>query len=96
MRQREIPQDIIKYVLNFVELRFSSTMGQNNCGVPQGDPLSMLLFCMAIDPILEKLQNEYHLEFIAYADDILIYVENENDIESIIEIASKLFLTIGL
>jgi len=44
----------------------------------------MLLFCMAIDPILEKLQNEYHLEFIAYADDILIYVENENDIESII------------
>jgi retron-type reverse transcriptase len=39
-------------------------------GVPQGDSLSMLLFCMAINPVLEEIQKSY--KCISYADDIVI------------------------
>eukprot|EP00703_Trepomonas_sp_PC1_P001083 JAP95523.1 RT/endonuclease [Trepomonas sp. PC1] len=96
MRQNDIPHDIIKYILNFAELRFSSAMGQNKCGIPQGDPLSMFLFCLVIDPILNKFEKEYKLEFIAYADDILVYIQDENLIDQTIKIAQSEFSKIGL
>lgn len=41
-------------------------------GVPQGDPLSMMLFCAAIEPILEELGRMQDVQITAYADDILI------------------------
>lgn len=87
MRNKGVPADIIKYVMNFVQLRYSNNMKQAFCGVAQGDPLSMLLFCMVIDPVLHILQNKYNYEFIAYADDILIVTEDgsPDNIEEITE-----------
>ena len=39
-------------------------------GVAQGCPLSMALFCAAIDPVIRKFATKYRL--VAYADDILV------------------------
>lgn len=33
MRNNDIPLDIIKYIMNFVEIRYSNNMGQALCGV---------------------------------------------------------------
>lgn len=40
-------------------------------GVPQGDPLSSYLFCLAIDPIIDTLK-EKNLHPIVYMDDFCI------------------------
>ena len=40
-------------------------------GVPQGDALSMLLFCICINGVLEKLE-ALGYKVVAYADDIII------------------------
>ena len=42
-------------------------------GVPQGDPLSQLLFIVAIDPIIKELSVKYGEDnIVAYCDDIII------------------------
>lgn len=43
-----------------------------NDGVPQGDPLSPLLFALGIHPILKKLSDSGHCKVFAYLDDVNI------------------------
>ena len=48
------PLVLIGYVKNFLELRHSEDVRCEVCGVPQGDPLSMFLFCMALERLLRR------------------------------------------
>lgn len=75
-------------------MRYSLDVGQTYNGVPQGNPLSMQLFMMAINPIIEKLENKYNV--ISYADDILIGADMNLDPNNIISEVSDLLKTIGL
>lgn len=43
------------YLFAFLKARHCDDLSQIKCGVPQGDPLSMLLFCLGIEPILRYL-----------------------------------------
>ncbi|ESU34777.1 Reverse transcriptase, partial [Giardia duodenalis] len=66
-----VPKVLIDYIRNFLDLRHSRDVKCEVCGVPQGDPLSMLLFCMATERLLRRLR-ERGITFLAYADDIVV------------------------
>jgi hypothetical protein len=66
------------------------------CGVGQGCPISSYLFCIAINPILEKLSDYYKLIITAYMDDLLIFVPTPDRYEEIIETCRAEFGSIGL
>ncbi|MGL5030324.1 MAG: reverse transcriptase domain-containing protein [Aeromonas sp.] len=54
-------------------------------GIPQGDPLSMLLFCVALEPVLDRLSKE-GLEVVSYADDIVVGSDAKPDLKKITSI----------
>jgi len=61
----------LNYVEAFLLARHCDALQQIKCGVPQGDPLSMMMFCLGIEPIL-KFLDQRKIEFVCYADDIVI------------------------
>ena len=59
-----VPKVLIDYIRNFLDLRHSRDVKCEVCGVPQGDPLSMFLFCMATERLLRRLE-ERGIAFLA-------------------------------
>ena len=60
-------------------------------GFRQGDPCGPILFSMAIQPVLEKVAQQFamkNIEIIAYLDDIAIIADKDEDLEA----ASKLLI----
>jgi len=41
--------------------------------------MSSFIYCMCTDAVVEILANEYNLDVIAYADDIIIGINNNVD-----------------
>jgi len=68
-----------------LKTRYSQQTGQLDCGVGQGDPLSMYLFISSIDPIIRELSQKYDVA--AYADDVLLGISEEQDPDEVINIA---------
>ena len=95
LRELHVQDNMIKYIMNFVQLRYSALNGQNSCGIAQGDPLSMWLFCISINDVLKELDRE-DIKFIAYADDLVIQLENPEDAEDMVNHCASLFEKIGL
>lgn len=85
----------IEYIRQFLKMRYCSWADHIEAGVAQGDPLSTMLFCISINPILEKFTKEYGFEFTAYADDIIFMHKDKNYLD-IINIATEEFKKIGL
>ena len=79
--------------MNMLKARYSTMTGFLKCGVAQGDPLSTYLFILSIDPIVRELSQEYQL--VAYADDILIGIHENEDPTEVIDKARRLFAKIG-
>ena len=59
-----------------------------NCGIFQGDSLSPLLFCLALNALSEILQSTSYgyklrsgtlVQHLLYMDDLKLYGRNEND-----------------
>lgn len=64
------------------------------CGIFQGDALSPLLFCVALNPLshlLRRAKQGYQLKtghkinHLLYMDDLKLYAKNENDLTALIE-----------
>lgn len=83
-----------EYIKNFLAARHCSFSQSIGAGVPQGDPLSMVLFCMVIDPIIVELRKKYHPT--VYADDFAVLHESSVSSNTIIEEAEVLFHRKGL
>lgn len=77
-----------------------------NTGVKQGDPLSGILFILAIDFILRRLQKEgvrrnaslrswFHY-VLAYADDLVIMAKDAADLQALLKLVEKLAKLIHL
>lgn len=90
----------IKYIMTMLKARKADIDVDIQTGVPQGDPLSMLLFIIAINPFLKELERKYGSDnILGYADDILLKRNGGNfsfeDIKDIAKIADKYGLTVN-
>jgi len=75
-------------------------------GVRQGCPLSMLLFNIGIDPILNKLDSIWcctpvtigasTISCMAYADDLVLFGASEYEINTLVTCASKYVRAVGM
>ena len=50
----------------------AEALGRMNCGVPQGSPLSPILFVIFLDQILKEVSGLTNIQ--AFADDILLWI----------------------
>ncbi|NWU46194.1 PO21 protein, partial [Hylia prasina] len=77
---------------------------QMRVGVKQGDPMSPLLFNLAMDPLLHKLEESgkgYHREgstitAMAFADDLVLLSDSWEDMKTNIEILETFCNLTGL
>ena len=69
-----------------------------NVGVKQGCPISMILFALAINPILNAVEAEnvekfdlmgHKVQILAYADDVAIVANNPEDLQQMINTFSR-------
>jgi hypothetical protein len=78
---------LIEYVMKGLECRKADVDVELTAGVSQGDPLSMILFIIAINPLLRELAEKFgEKNMVVYADDILLVGSRnftEGDVEEI-------------
>lgn len=82
--------EYLKFLFNKLSLEYISDKGERiqkriTRGTPQGDPLSMLLFAVGIDGLLEDIGNIEGVKITAYADDIAVQVKNKNEVLNVIK-----------
>ena len=115
MAKAGIPEKLINVVKDMydkTEARFRVNNEHTNYintiqGVPQGDPLSPIIFNIVINPLLEALQkkniaykfvrndNNAH-SFLMYADDFVLLAENEEQLQEGIEVCKECIDYLGL
>ena len=101
MEQAEVAGNVVEYIMRFLAARYYKVGDGKEehlpCGVPQGDALSMQLFCLAIQPVLEQLRQDWEdTEILAYADDITVIHPRDVRGEDVIARATELLAEIGL
>ena len=76
-----------------------------NCGIYQGDALSPLLFCIALNPLSAlidksgmgyKFRSGARINHLFYMDDIKLYAKTERDIDSLIHLTRVFSGDIGM
>ncbi|KAL0222479.1 hypothetical protein RCL1_002333 [Eukaryota sp. TZLM3-RCL] len=82
--------EVLPYFYHFYgtssDLVFNEKSLSSSSGVKQGDPLGPFLFCLAIHPILDKIQRSFpDVHIICYMDDISII----GDIQTLKSISEK-------
>jgi len=94
-----IDEKLKNYILKMLKSRKADIDVQLKTGVPQGDPLSMLLFIIAINPLIMLLGKEFgEGSIVAYADDILITGKKnftETDISKVVQLAGYFGLKVN-
>ena len=93
--QASVPLVLRNYIEAFLQMRHAAHLESVPCGVPQGDPLSMLLYCVGQNLFIKELKERYP-RLIAYADDILIFHSDDSDATEIIAGATRLAKQYGL
>ena len=61
----------------------------DSVGLPQGDPLSTLLYSMTVQRVLNEAQS-YHCKFYEYVDDIVIVIDKEHDAHEVLKQVAQL------
>lgn len=65
-------------------------------GVPQGEPLSMVLFSLGIDSLVQEYDSREGVHVTAYADDIVMVMDKLDEAKSVKEEFEKDAMRIGL
>lgn len=95
MEKMNFNPNLINILMQFARNSFSKILINGhlsqeiriNRSVRQGDPLSMLLFVIYLQPLLDKIAAAFPNAVLnAYADDISMFVENEDELNLVISI----------
>ncbi|ESU40772.1 Reverse transcriptase/endonuclease [Giardia duodenalis] len=70
LHRARVPAATVSYVESFLRARHAPDLPAVPAGVPQGDPLSMAMFCHALTWLVESFLAQY--EVLAYADDMIL------------------------
>ena len=70
LHRARVPTSTVGYVESFLRARHAADLPAVPAGVPQGDPLSMAMFCHALTWPVESFLAQY--EVLAYADDMIL------------------------
>lgn len=97
LRLRNPGNKVVGYIQRFLNARHSKDLTRihQGVGVPQGDPMSMFLFALGVDPVIRKIQDELG-EISAYADDIVIALKPEITPQYAVTRAIEIYSEIGL
>lgn len=85
-----VPLGTVEYVASFLSARHAPDLPS----VPQGDPLSMALFCQSIVWPVETLLSQYKL--LAYADDLIVASPPSVHVDTVKRDASSALAKAGL
>ena len=70
LRRARVPAATVSYIASFLTARHAADLSSVPAGVPQGDPLSMALFCLSLVWPVESFLSAYKV--LAYADDMIL------------------------
>ena len=92
LQQKKVPAEYVNYVYTMLQRQQIVYKNDNGelkwkrilSGVPQGEPLAMVLFAIGIDNMLQKFNNRNYITVTAYADDVVFVIKGEDKIESTI------------
>ena len=76
----QVPRTMQNYIASFLQLRHGLQFHE----VPQGDSLSMLLYCLGQTAFFEKVRNHIPT-LLAYADDLLIVHDDSKNAHEIVD-----------
>ncbi|KAE8301202.1 putative Reverse transcriptase/endonuclease [Giardia duodenalis] len=94
LRRAGVVQPTVAYIESFLAARHSSDLPAVPAGVPQGDPLSMAMFCQSLVWPVETYLGQYKV--VAYADDLVIASEEAIPIDTVKSDAQSALSRIGL
>ncbi|CAL6051707.1 RT/endonuclease [Hexamita inflata] len=84
----------IAYIMNMLEMRYSTLKGQNSCSIAQGCPLSSWTWCICTDEIINELSQVFDVT--AYMDDILLALKDGQDPQEALDLVQEKFRKLGL
>ena len=92
----QVPASLVRYIeimLNKQKIQYIGQDGEQHergivTGVPQGEPLSMLLFALGIDGLLQDFDEIEEVEVTAYADDVVLVVNKLEDVPRLVQVFS--------
>lgn len=93
MQHYEVPMLYVKYIAEALAKQKIEWLDEDNnvkrmnieTGVPQGEPLSMLLFALGVDRLVQQFESMEGVHMTAYADDIVMVLENSEQVIQKIE-----------
>lgn len=94
LHRARVPQPTVAYIAAFLRARHSRDLPAVPAGVPQGDPLSMALFCQSIVWPIESSLQQYRV--LAYADDLIVASPPSVPADAVRRDAARALASIGL
>lgn len=110
LRSVGVQVEIVRLVLDLLTNRYTTIYGQRvliTKGVPQGGPLSPLLFILAMmQPLSDAmaqhvgggtcLPGEFRVKVLFYADDIFLVAESEEELSAMLRVCERWAASVGL
>ena len=102
LKRRDVGDNFLRFISCFLKgtskIIFNGSLSEElkiDRGVPQGETLSPFLFILAIDPLLNTIQNDdsikgvktgtRRVKVMAYADDLVLISETKEDLEKMLQ-----------